>query len=131
MKILFLILLTTFSVFSYSGDKDKTDSAMSWLALVDSKDYTSSWEQAAPFFQAQISSAQWIETIEEIRTPLGKVVSREITGSSNQKALPGAPEGEYLVLTLSTDYTHKSDATETVVLSKVDRDWRVVGYFIN
>ena len=45
--------------------------------------------------------------------------------------LPGAPDGEYVVVKHATSFENKADATETLIAMK-DKDgtWRVSGYFI-
>jgi hypothetical protein len=46
--------------------------------------------------------------------------------------LPGAPEGEYVVIQYETQFEHKAGAIETVTpLREKDGSWRVSGYFIN
>jgi hypothetical protein len=46
-------------------------------------------------------------------------------------SLPGAPDGEYVVMQFNTSYTQKKSAVETVtmVLDK-DGKWHVAGFFI-
>lgn len=107
-----------------------TSSAVKWLQIIDSGDYEESWNQADPFFQKQLSSKQWEKALKQVRTPLGKLVSRQVKNSSPHTSSPGAPDGEYLVVTLTTHYEHKKSATETVTVRKVGSEWRGVGYFI-
>jgi hypothetical protein len=47
------------------------------------------------------------------------------------KSLPGAPDGEYVVIQYDTGFEHKQSAVETVT-PMLDKDgkWRVSGYFI-
>ncbi len=46
-------------------------------------------------------------------------------------SLPGAPDGEYVVISYETSFTNKKSAIETVT-PMLDKDgkWRVSGYFI-
>ena len=124
-------VMVLFSSFCIAGMTEGVPSAVKWLEVVDSGEYVKSWDIAAPFFQTQISSDEWVQALEKVRRPLGKVITREVTGSSSHTSLPGVPDGEYIVVVLSTSYEHKSSATETVTVSKVDDGWRSVGYFIN
>jgi hypothetical protein len=130
MKNLLLVILLTFSVVTFSGSSPETGRVISWLEVVDSGSYAASWEESAPLFQRQISSPKWVEALNQVRKPLGKVLSRKVTNSTNHSTLPGAPAGEYVVITLETSYKNKSAATETVTVSKNGDEWRVVGYFI-
>ncbi len=130
MRSLFLILFLMVSTASYAGNEIETGKAISWLELVDAGNYSASWDEAAPFFQEKVSSSQWVEALNAVRAPLGDVTSREVTSATAHTILPEAPPGEYIVLTLTTSYANKAQATETVTLMRVGDDWRVVGYFI-
>lgn len=103
----------------------------SWLALVDSGYYGASWDAAAPFFQAQVDRAGWARSVEAVRGPLGKVMSRTLEQVVAAKTLPGAPDGTYAVAVYATTFEHKQDAVETVTcVEGVDGRWRVTGYFV-
>lgn len=44
--------------------------------------------------------------------------------------MPGAPDGEYVVLTFEAAYGNKAAATETVTAMMDGSEWRVAGYYI-
>ncbi|REL26264.1 DUF4019 domain-containing protein [Thalassotalea euphylliae] len=102
----------------------------SWLQLIDQGHYDKSWQQADAFFKAQLSSDTWQHALGGTRAPLGKVLTRHQKSSQALTSLPGAPDGEYLVLTFSTEFEHKAKAVETLTLSKQSGQWRAIGYFI-
>ena len=106
-------------------------SAETWLALVDSGNYSGSWEQAAELFKAALTKDQWQSTLNASRNPLGKIVSRKLKSATYTKSLPNAPAGEYVVIQYDTDFQNKQSAVETIV-PMIDKDgkWRVSGYFI-
>jgi hypothetical protein len=65
------------------------------------------------------------------RNPLGKTLSRKLKSASHTKTLPGAPDGEYVVIQYDTRFEHKQSATETITpMLGTDGTWRVSGYFI-
>jgi hypothetical protein len=45
-------------------------------------------------------------------------------------SLPGAPDGSYVVIELSTSFEKKAEAIETVTPMLEEGVWRVSGYFI-
>lgn len=105
--------------------------ARSWLALTDSQAYAQSWEQSAGLFQAAVSKPSWVNAIQSVRSPLGGLKSRTIKSASFTRSLPGAPEGEYVVIQYETQFEHKTNAIETVTpLREKDGSWKVSGYFI-
>lgn len=45
--------------------------------------------------------------------------------------LPGAPDGEYVVLEFETTFEHKKKGGERVVMMKEpDGSWRAAGYYV-
>ena len=105
--------------------------AEAWLALIDSGTYGESWQQSASLFKAAVTQSQWEAAMRASREPLGKVVSRKLLSAAYTQSLPGAPDGEYVVIQYETRFEHKQSAVETVT-PMLDKDgkWRVSGYFI-
>lgn len=114
-----------------SADPAASRAAEPWLALVDSGRYAESWKQAASLFRSKITAAQWEEAVRSAREPLGAVVSRNLVSAQYTRTLPGAPDGEYVVLRYETEFANKKKAVETVTPMKdSDGAWRIAGYFI-
>jgi hypothetical protein len=105
--------------------------AEKWLSLIDSNDSSESWSQAASFFKSVVSSKQWKTSFEAAQLPLGKVVFRKLKSQKYAEELPGAPDGEYVVLEYGTSFERKKNGTETITLMKdTDGEWRAAGYFV-
>ncbi len=105
--------------------------ALSWLSLVDSGKYPESWDQAASVFKARVSKPQWKAQAKAAREPLGKLVNRKVKTRTYATSLPGAPDGEYVVIQFETQFSAKASAIETITPQKdKDGQWRVSGYFI-
>jgi uncharacterized protein DUF4019 len=112
-------------------EKAAGDSAYKWLALVDAGNYATSWDEAAQVFKNAVSKAQWSGTLEASRAPLGKMKSRQLKSATYQTSLPGAPDGQYVVIQYESSFEHKTSAVETVTpMMDKDGHWRVSGYFI-
>jgi hypothetical protein len=106
-------------------------SAESWLAIVDKGDYAGSYDRAASIFKLAIIKEEWLQKVRVARGPLGRVISRTLKRAQYETSLPGAPDGEYVVLQYDTSFENKRSAVETITptLDK-DAQWRVSGYFI-
>ena len=106
-------------------------SADAWLALVDSGQYAESWQEASQLFKAHVTKEQWQDALRATRDPLGKMLSRKLKSATYKTTLPGAPDGEYVVLQYESSFEHKQSAVETVT-PMLDKDgkWRVSGYYI-
>lgn len=106
-------------------------SAESWLALVDQGKYADSWDQAAKLFKGSVTKEQWQTAAGAARGPLGKLVSRKMKSSQYTKSVPGAPDGQYVVIQYDSVFEKKAKAVETITpLADPDGAWRVSGYFI-
>ena len=115
-------------------DKDVDDAkavAGEWLKLTDDGDYETNWRKAAELFRNAISTADWEKQLSAVRKPLGEVVSRSVASARYAASLPGAPDGEYVVIQYDTSFSRKKTAVETVTpMKEEDGVWRVSGYYI-
>ena len=105
--------------------------AESWLKLVDNGDYDKSWKEVSEYLRNLVTMEQFGQSVKPVRSPLGKVISRKVKSTTYATSLPGAPDGEYVVVQFETSFENKKSAVETVT-PKLDKDgkWRVSGYFI-
>jgi hypothetical protein len=134
LVVMFACFVWTQRVSSQSSQKPvdlAETSAQSWLALTDSGKYPESWQEASAMFKATVSQAKWVEMVTPVRNPLGKVLSRKLKSATYTKTLPGAPDGEYVVIQYDTSFENKKEAVETIT-PMLDKDgkWRVSGYYI-
>ena len=142
MKKLILIASILLLMISYSYGQqnettaDTTEQAAikatnSWLKIVNEGKYGESWMEAASFFKGAVSKEKWEGALKSIIPPLGAFISREVKSAKYKTSLPGAPDGEYVIITYNSKFEKKGKAIETVTPMK-DNDgvWRVSGYFI-
>lgn len=105
--------------------------AEKWLAMVDSEKYAESWKEAAELFRNAVQPKQWEQSMQAVREPLGKLISRKVKTKAYRTSLPGAPDGEYVVIQFETSFENKKVAVETVTpMMGKDSAWRVSGYYI-
>ena len=114
------------------SEKAALTSAVVWLALSDGGKYPETWDQAATYFKNALTKDRWVASLKGGRTPLGKVLSRKLKSKMYTRSLPGAPDGEYVVIMYDTQFENKESAVETIT-PMLDRDgkWRVAGYLIH
>lgn len=102
-----------------------------WLGLTDNGEYDSSWDQAAGYFKAAVTKQQWQMSLAAARTPLGKVINRTVKTGTYTRQVPGAPDGQYVIIQFETSFENKKSAVETVTpMLEKDGSWRVSGYYI-
>ena len=112
-------------------EKAAVKAAEAWLSIVDGERYADSWTEAAALFKGSVQQAQWVQTMDTARKPFGKNISRKLMSASYSTTLPGAPDGEYVLIQFETSFENKKTAIETVT-PMLDKDgkWRVSGYFM-
>jgi hypothetical protein len=105
--------------------------AQSWLKLVDQGDYHGSFEQASSLSKSVVGPEQWSRQVGAVRKALGALISRQQKSATYSTSLPGAPDGQYVVIQYDSSFQNKKSAIETVtpMLDK-DGQWRVSGYQI-
>jgi serine/threonine-protein kinase len=98
---------------------------------VDNGSCTASWENGSEQFRQATTSGLWCQAVTSARTPFGKLLSRKLVAETQSLSLPGAPDGEYVVMRFASSFEKKSEGVETVTFSR-ERDgvWRAAGYFV-
>ncbi len=134
ISLLCLFILLSVGVVA-AGDSDKGKAAVAaaeeWLTMVDDGKYVQSWKEAAQYFKNAVKQEQWEQSLQAVRNPLGKLISREVKSKTYTTSLPGAPDGEYVVIQFKSSFENKKSAIETVTpMMDKDAKWRVSGYYI-
>ncbi|MGA3280727.1 MAG: DUF4019 domain-containing protein [Smithella sp.] len=112
-------------------EKEAVSAARNWLNLVDAGEYSKRWQEAAGYFKNAVQQDQWEQMIKSVRMPLGKMISRKLKTSVYKTTLPGAPDGQYVVIQFETSFQNKESAIETVTpMFDKDGRWTVSGYYI-
>jgi hypothetical protein len=120
---------------AYADEKEEVAkarrAAAAWLALTDGGKYSESWDAAAALFKAAITKPDWEKALKSARSPLGALKSRKLKSATFARTLPGAPDGEYVVIQFDAQFVNKAAAIETVTpMREKDGSWRVSGYYI-
>ena len=113
------------------AEKMAIPAAEAWLKHLDSKEYDKCWGTFSTVFRSKISKDDLTKQLKLALDPMGKMKSRTIQSKMYHTKLPGAPDGEYLVIQYKTSFEKKESAIETITPTK-DKDgvWRVSGYYI-
>jgi hypothetical protein len=123
------------SATAMAGRSDREKAAIAaaekWLTIVDKGKYMESWEESSEYFKQAVKQDQWEQAVQAARGPLGKLISRKIKSATYTSSLPGAPDGQYVVIQFNTSFENKKSGIETVT-PMIDKDgkWRVSGYYI-
>lgn len=127
------LILSSGSAMASDAGKEAlaVSAAEKWLVVVDAGGYAASWKEAAELFRNAVKPEQWEQSVQAARKPLGKLLSRNVQTKIYKTSLPGAPDGEYVVIQFATSFENKKTAIETVTpMMDKDGKWRVSGYYI-
>lgn len=129
--ILLLVLVAPAALATSPDPAEGVRAAEAWLKLIDDGQYGASWDASAAMFKAAVTRVEWVRQAGAVRVPLGKVLSRKLVSSQLAHALPGAPDGTYVVVVYQTRFEHKEQARETVTVALDPGErFRGTGYFI-
>ncbi len=116
---------------SKSQTQDAVSAAQKWLALIDGGNYSETWKEASAIFRSAVTEPGWENSMNTFRQPLGDLVSRKLKSAQPATELPGAPDGQYVVMQFETSFAGKKSTIETVTfMLEKDGQWRSAGYFI-
>jgi hypothetical protein len=105
--------------------------ADSWLSYIDTGRYAESWDDSAAYFREAVPKTQWETTLAQVRGPLGVAIGRKVRSATYTRTLPGAPEGEYVVIQYDTRFENRPNSVETVTpMREKNGTWKVAGYHI-
>jgi len=114
-----------------TAEKAGVDAATAWLALMDEGKYEECWNQGSEYLRASIPRNLWLENITSPRRLMGKLVSRTVGKTQYKTTLPGAPDGEYVLIQCQTVFEKKKAGVESIAVSHgADGAWRVMQYYV-
>ena len=130
-RALSLAVLSVAVPFGYTFAAEPKDDARAaaslWLKALDAADYSATWRSATEGFKAAVSSEAWSQTAKAVRAPLGNVKTRSERSAAFMRALPGVPDGEYVLIQFDTVFETKAQAIETITAKhEPDGKWKVV-----
>lgn len=131
VSICLLVLVSVAMAQDSKKEQAAVAAAKKWLVMVDQGKYAASWNEAAQYFKNAVTQDQWKQALQAVRSPLGGLVSRKVKSKNYMTSVPGAPDGEYVVIQFDTSFENKKSAIETVTpMFDEDGSWRVSGYYI-
>jgi uncharacterized protein Usg len=135
IRLLALSFLIGIPAVTTAADDTRTATAIraaeDFLLLLDTGQYGQSWDVAASLFKKQVPKEAWIRQVGGLLSSVGMVRDRAIASAEYRTDLPGAPDGEYVVISYRSSFAAKENAVETVTpMLDDDGQWRVSGYFL-
>jgi hypothetical protein len=104
--------------------------ALGFLGYLDHGRFADSYAYTGMLIRAQLDRDAYAKQLEKARSGAGALLSRELRNATYATTLPGAPEGQYVVLIYGASFANRQQAEETVTLAFAKGYWRVSGYYI-
>ena len=87
-----------------SKELDAQKASDAWLSMVDEGKYAESWQNTSSYFKNAVDENQWEKALNSVRRPLGDILSRKVISQKYTKTLPGAPDGDYVVIQYKSSF---------------------------
>jgi hypothetical protein len=131
-QILTVALLLSCTAFSAEPkEMAATSFAKSWLLLVDDGKYDQCWKETSASFQSSVRKDKWHSEVAHSRHLLGKLHTRKLISAVYSTQLPGADDGEYVVVTFESGFERLGSGVETVTTQlESDGSWKISGYMV-
>ena len=104
--------------------------ALGFLGYLDHGRYADSYAYTGMLIRTQLDRDSFAKQLEKARAGTGALLSRELIDAGYATTVPGAPEGQYVVLHYSASFANRQEAVETMTLAFAKGYWRVSGYYI-
>jgi hypothetical protein len=104
--------------------------ALGFVGYLDHGRYADSYAYTGMLIRAQLDRDSFAKQLEKARAGTGGLLSRELIDASYTTTVPGAPEGQYVVLHYSASFANRQETVETLTLAFAKGYWRVSGYYI-
>lgn len=105
--------------------------ASEFLALMDADQYAQAWQTMAKLTQEKVGQREWVDNWTKARGFSGALKGRIKESSSYSLSSPGAPDGEYILLTFDSSYERVEKAIELITVMLEDGHWKVAAYIAN
>jgi len=104
--------------------------ALGFLGYLDHGRYADSYAYTGMLIRATNDRDSFARQIKKARAGTGALQSRSLIDASYATSVPGAPEGQYVLLHYDASFANRPEAVETLTLAFAKGYWRVSGYYI-
>lgn len=133
-----LLLLALLSLGSAYGQADSHQpeeqaaerQALGFLGYLDQGRFADSYAYTGMLIRSSLDRDSFAQKLENARNGVGAIVSRNLIDANYATSVPGAPEGQYVILHYATSYANRPDTVETLTLAFAKGYWWVSGYYI-
>ena len=106
------------------------EASIQWLALLDAGEVEQAYQETASIFRPAVTQEAWHNVMADVRTPLGAFKGRALRTVIAKENPTGSPEGNYILMTFDSSFTHGQEVIESLTLFQESNGiWRTAGYF--
>jgi hypothetical protein len=104
--------------------------ALGFLGYLDQGRFPESYAYTGMLIRSSVDRDTFAQKVESARNGTGAFVGRNLMDASYTTSVPGAPEGQYVILHYAASFANRQDTVETVTLALAKNYWWVSGYYI-
>src|ERR1700691_3835536 len=98
--------------------------ALGFLGYLDHGRYAESYSYTGMLIRNQLDREAFASKVEQARANAGALQSRELVDAGYTTSVPGAPQGQYVVLHYHSSFAKRPDSLETLTLALAKGYWR-------
>lgn len=102
------------------------EAAQECIESINEREFEDSWDDAAPSFRERVERTRWVQRGTRLADSLGTPSARTLMAAQRRDSLRQTA-GPFVVFTYRATF-EDAPFEETLVLMKVEEDWRVAGY---
>jgi Protein of unknown function (DUF4019) len=104
--------------------------ALGFLGYLDNGRFADSYAYTGLLIRSSLDQQTYASKVGNARAGVGALQGRDLIDASYATSVPGAPEGQYVILHYHASFANRPDVVETVTLALAKGYWRVSGYYI-
>jgi hypothetical protein len=104
--------------------------ALGFLGYLDQGRFADSYSYTGMLLRNQLDREAFASKVESARANTGALQSRELVDAGYTTSVPGAPEGQYVILHYHSSFVRRPDTVETLTLALAKGYWRIDGWYI-
>jgi hypothetical protein len=109
--------------------KEAAETAKNYVIDLDQERYAESWEKGGPLFKSMRNQQEWVKELNQMRKPLGKMISRTLNAEHLVRDPHDPAKSVYVVIEYNTSFEKAPEGREYLILKRgPNNQWYIGSY---
>lgn len=106
-----------------------TDAAYEFFTLIDAGKFEQARKEGSELLKKKVTLNDWIKQLTNVSEARGAALDRQKTAAVYTTMAVDSPDGEYVIISFISQYEHRKNEEESVVVMiDKNRGWRIAAY---